>query len=263
MKKLEYILLKFSAGKNSASFSQQETRIIAALTLFALMALTILTGVVYQLYINEAWLGFNANITTTIMIILILIYFRISGNLSHYKTAITSLAGLFFLYLAATGGFKNTGLFWCYIFPPLSFYVLGQRIGLIINFLVISGYGVIFFLPGFPFYIASYNPAYPFRFILSMIFATIVVLFLEYSREQAKQKQIKLIVELKAALAQVKTMSGLLPICTECKKIRNDSGYWDRLEEYLEKHSDAELTHSICEDCADKLYGDQKWYRKK
>ncbi len=263
MKKLEYILVKLSAGERSTSFSQHEYRIIGALTLFSLMATAILTGFVYQLYINEAWLGLYANIFTTVIIILNLIYFRLSGNLSHYKLTVTSLAGVFFLYLAATGGFQNTGLLWCYIFPPLSFYLLGQRTGLIINVLIIAGYGVIFYFPGSPLYIAGYNPAYPFRFILSMIFTAIVVLFLEYSRERAKQRQNELIIELKDALAEVKTISGLLPICTECKKIRNDSGYWDQLEEYLERHSDAELTHSLCDECADRLYGDQKWYNKK
>jgi hypothetical protein len=52
----------------------------------------------------------------------------------------------------------------------------------------------------------------------------------------------------------VKTLSGLLPICSSCKKIRDDRGYWNRLEIYLQAHSDARLTHGICPECADQLY---------
>ncbi len=60
--------------------------------------------------------------------------------------------------------------------------------------------------------------------------------------------------ELEDALAKVKTLSGLLPICASCKKIRDDNGYWNQIETYLRRHSDAEFSHSICPDCARKLY---------
>lgn len=60
--------------------------------------------------------------------------------------------------------------------------------------------------------------------------------------------------ELEKALAQVKTLSGLLPICAACKKIRDDNGYWNQIEAYIKKHSNAEFSHSICPDCAKKLY---------
>lgn len=60
--------------------------------------------------------------------------------------------------------------------------------------------------------------------------------------------------ELQEALAQVRTLSGLLPICASCKKIRDDQGYWQRVEVYIESHSEAEFTHGLCPDCAKKLY---------
>ena len=62
--------------------------------------------------------------------------------------------------------------------------------------------------------------------------------------------------ELQAALSEIKTLSGLLPICASCKKIRDDKGYWNQLELYIRDHSEAEFSHSICPSCADKLYGD-------
>jgi PAS domain S-box-containing protein len=63
-----------------------------------------------------------------------------------------------------------------------------------------------------------------------------------------------LIAKLKEALAEIKTLSGMLPICANCKKIRDDEGYWQQIEEYIGSHSDAVISHSICPDCMRKLY---------
>jgi YesN/AraC family two-component response regulator len=60
--------------------------------------------------------------------------------------------------------------------------------------------------------------------------------------------------ELQAALKKVKLLSGFLPICASCKKIRDDSGYWQQIEGYIRDHSEAEFSHGICPDCARKLY---------
>lgn len=57
-------------------------------------------------------------------------------------------------------------------------------------------------------------------------------------------------------------MSGLVPICSNCKKIRDDEGYWNNLESYIEKHTDALFSHGLCLECAEKLYGDKEWYKK-
>lgn len=66
--------------------------------------------------------------------------------------------------------------------------------------------------------------------------------------------------ELKDALTEVKQLSGLLPICSYCKKIRDDSGYWSQIEQYISKHSDAQFSHSICKDCANEHYPDMDLY---
>jgi AmiR/NasT family two-component response regulator len=64
----------------------------------------------------------------------------------------------------------------------------------------------------------------------------------------------KLIVELQEALARVKTLSGLLPICASCKKIRDDQGYWQQVEVYIRDHSGVEFTHGLCPDCAKEYF---------
>ena len=65
-----------------------------------------------------------------------------------------------------------------------------------------------------------------------------------------------LVHELQDALSQIKTLSGFIPICSHCKKIRDDSGYWNKLETYIQENSDAQLSHGICPDCAKKHYPD-------
>ncbi len=55
-------------------------------------------------------------------------------------------------------------------------------------------------------------------------------------------------------IKEIKTLRGFLPICAECKKIRDDKGYWTQIEKYISEHSEAEFSHSICPDCAKKLY---------
>lgn len=64
----------------------------------------------------------------------------------------------------------------------------------------------------------------------------------------------RLIAGLQEALAQVKQLSGLVPICANCKKVRDDQGFWDAVETYIENHSDARFTHGICPDCVAALY---------
>lgn len=73
-------------------------------------------------------------------------------------------------------------------------------------------------------------------------------------RKQIEADKEKLIGELQEALAKVKTLSGLIPICASCKKIRDDRGYWNQIESYIEKHSTAAFSHGICPECAKKLY---------
>jgi PAS domain S-box-containing protein len=81
-----------------------------------------------------------------------------------------------------------------------------------------------------------------------IIGASMIARDIDEQRRHA-QEQERLIHELQVALAQVKTLSGLLPICACCKKIRDDQGYWTQVEVYLMARSQAEFTHGICPDC--------------
>jgi DNA-binding NarL/FixJ family response regulator len=80
-------------------------------------------------------------------------------------------------------------------------------------------------------------------------------------RKRAMAEREQLIQKLQGALNQVKQLSGLLPICASCKSIRDDQGYWQQLEKYMDEHSDVKFTHGLCPVCARKLY--PELYREK
>jgi len=81
-------------------------------------------------------------------------------------------------------------------------------------------------------------------------------------RKEAETKKETLIFDLQNNLKEIKTLKGLLPICAHCKKIRDDKGYWNQLESYIENYSDAAFSHSMCPECSEELYGKEDWYIK-
>jgi len=75
-------------------------------------------------------------------------------------------------------------------------------------------------------------------------------------RKRVEEERKKLIHELQEAIANIKQLRGLLPICANCKKIRDDKGYWNQIESYIQDHSGAEFSHGMCPECLKKLYPD-------
>lgn len=69
------------------------------------------------------------------------------------------------------------------------------------------------------------------------------------SRKELEEEKQRLIDELQASLEQVKLLKGMLPLCPSCKQVRDDEGYWNQIEAYLQTHSDAEITYSLCPEC--------------
>ena len=79
-------------------------------------------------------------------------------------------------------------------------------------------------------------------------------------RKRAEEEREKLITELRDAMSNIKTLRGMLPICSSCKKIRDDTGYWSQIESYIKDHSEAVFSHGMCPDCMKKLY--PEYYKK-
>ena len=76
------------------------------------------------------------------------------------------------------------------------------------------------------------------------------------SEIRARNEKEDLIGELKTALAEIRNLKGIIPICASCRKVRDDRGSWNRLEIYISEHSDAEFSHGLCPECAGRLYPD-------
>ncbi|MCP4149251.1 MAG: hypothetical protein GY757_16000 [bacterium] len=102
--------------------------------------------------------------------------------------------------------------------------------------------------------------------ILTFVMSVAIVFLIDYTRKTSfergllirrRNKEIeKQKIELEEAMTKLKTLGGLLPICANCKSIRDSKGYWHQLERYIGDHSEAEFSHSLCEDCVKKLYPD-------
>lgn len=76
-------------------------------------------------------------------------------------------------------------------------------------------------------------------------------------RKQAEKEREELIKRLLESLAEIKTLRGILPLCSFCKKVRNDKGYWEQVDIYIHKHSGADISHSICPECLKEHYPDE------
>ena len=93
--------------------------------------------------------------------------------------------------------------------------------------------------------------------IVICILLTLIVVF-SFRMDKAAKERENIILELQDALAEVITLRGVIPICSSCKKVRDDKGYWNQIESYIRDRSEADFSHSICPECAKELYPDLK-----
>ena len=110
--------------------------------------------------------------------------------------------------------------------------------------------------------LADIHSSHPYSSIVFALWNTIIRLF-SFLIIACATSKIRLLLAkerettqaLRDALSQIKTLSGLIPICASCKKIRDDKGYWNQLETFIQEHSEAEFSHGFCPDCMKNLYG--------
>ena len=95
-----------------------------------------------------------------------------------------------------------------------------------------------------------------FSLVICILLSLIVVFSLRMDKA-AKERE-HMITELQDALAEVRKLRGIIPICASCKKVRDDKGYWNQIELYIREHSEADFSHGICPECAKNLYPDLK-----
>lgn len=175
-----------------------------------------------------------------------------------------ALLSVIFLYNVSIGSGNGTAIYWLFSFPLVFVFFLGKKEGGVVAAIFFSILCVLLINP-FSFEIYSYNLGVSLRFLTSLLLVTLMAYGLESSRQKYGhlliEKHTKLLAEkqnLEQALGEIKTLSGLIPICSNCKKIRDDKGYWQQVEIYVRDHSEAEFSHGICPDCLEKLYPDYK-----
>ncbi len=153
-----------------------------------------------------------------------------------------------FLINYITGGIDNNGPLWYYAYPMVTLHLLGPRNGSLaaISLLLVSV--ILLINPFNELMMTRYKTSFLVRFFKSYS----IVYALAFAYEFQKQRNRK----------QIKELRDLLPICASCKKIRDDKGYWNQIEVYIENHSEVEFSHGICSECEEKLYGEQEWYKK-
>jgi MASE6 protein len=188
------------------------------------------------------------------------------------------------LYMLIIGGDDGSKILWIYTYPLIAFFLLGKKEGLYWNIAVFLIAVILFFLPENLIVNFQYSFSFKIRFIISYLIVSSIAFWFEYFRQQyregmeveqsnlekekqelkiqieerkkAESEKEQVIKKLEDALDMVNKLSGFLPICSNCHKIRDDGGKWNQLEQYIRDHSEVEFSHGICPDCINKLYPD-------
>ncbi|MEZ4386093.1 MAG: hypothetical protein R3D98_00665 [Candidatus Krumholzibacteriia bacterium] len=160
------------------------------------------------------------------------------------------------VYLAGVGGPDGSRLLWSYTFPPIAFFLLSRREGLVWVALVFGGTAALLFdvVPGVAPY--AYSADFRSRYLVTFVIVALTAYWFEHFRQVYRLRMEAEQAELQRALDQVTALRGLLPICAACKKIRDEADAWVDLEAYIHDRSEARFSHGICPECAGRLYGD-------
>jgi len=165
-----------------------------------------------------------------------------------------SLFAALLLYLAAIGGEDGSKILWTYTFPLIAFFLFGRGEGWFWVVIVYSILAGILIMKETPVSLHAYSPEFRTRFLITYAMVSIFAFWFEYFRDDYRRQADQERARLERALEEVKALSGLLPICSACKKIRDDKGYWNQLETYIHERSEARFSHGICPDCMHELY---------
>ena len=180
--------------------------------------------------------------------LLILIRFFLCNTKKYQLTFLSAAILMTFIYLSnyVTGGTDNNGPLWYFTFPMMALILLGPLKGSLLSISLVIISLILLVKPFNRIMMTIYEPSFLVRFFISYM----IVFILAFVYEFQKQKNEK----------EIKKLKGFLPICSSCKKIRDDKGYWEQVDVYIQKHSDTLFSHGICPECSEKLYGGEDWY---
>jgi len=212
---------------------------------------------------------------------IILLYFIINNKFIKFSTTFLLTAGYIFMtFMYLENNFHFTVLIFSSLIIGLTFYFLKRKYALPIVILYLT-YTILLFTYKFINTQEISSVAF-YNITVYLILQTAFIYFYELTRKEAETKlkeEIKvrkeareellkeieirkkteiqnreLIEDLKKSMNEIKQLSSFLPICSSCKKVRDDNGYWKKIEHYVSKHSNTEFSHSLCPTCVNKLY---------
>jgi len=242
-------------------FTENERRRIRLQNLLAIIAATTSTGYLIFYLTLSSTVPAIINIT---VIVLYLFTFALTHK-KHHRLAKIWVLAVHMVHLAVLTLVvfpKEVGFHYYYFsFPAVVFLLFEYR--QMAEKLILAGIAFVLFficeLVEAPEPYLQLSPSVNralFISSLSTVFLGILIVVYIFTRyiKKHEDEQEDLIQQLRKALSEVKTLRGFLPICSSCKKIRDDKGYWNQIELYIRDRSEAEFSHSICPDCADKYY---------
>jgi hypothetical protein len=189
------------------------------------------------------------------------------------------IVGVFFAYLLATGGMFKSSFVWIFPFPMIAFQLLGSRDGILASLVMLIFISFVFLAGPYLPFIVDYEMNLKIRSIPAYILILLFSYAMDRIRETVNQrlcdsKEIlqrtankfellnqekqQLITELENTLGEVKALRTILPICSICKKIRNDKGYWQKVESFFHSHSGVLFSQSLCPKCSEEILSDEK-----
>ncbi len=182
--------------------------------------------------------------------IIIMTNLRKTRNLDRAQTLLLADITAIMIFLYATGGIERTGIFWWFTYPVAAFFITGRRkgwywiVGIMITAALMKAFG------------DSIGIAVPYSFPVlrqfgaSFLVVSLVLQMYEATRDDYEKAIEKTMSDLERAAASIRTLKGLVPICSSCKKIRDDKGFWQQLEVYVSEHTEADFSHGMCDECA-------------
>lgn len=226
-----------------------------------------LVGVVA--FIHEEYLMLKIDIGVLMIAFSLISLLRRTQNVDFALGLANGLILFYFSFLLLQSHGNIKGWYWLFTYPLIAYYTLGIKVGTMMSFLLLAISIII---------MSFYTPfseafAYDKYLVFRVLFIYLVISFfaiasevvraffnlkinkLNQDLENRHQENVGLIDELKRNIDEVKVLKGMLPICAHCKKIRDDNGYWNKLETYLAVHTEAEFSHGMCPKCAKELYG--------
>lgn len=236
------------------------------LLLVGFITLPILCCVVFS---EKYYLLFT--IDSAFFLFLVAMFFYLRKTKNHDSAAVIgtiAMGVLFFFFVVYAGVYNKTYYVWAFLYPLLSLFLLGTIRGSYFSLLLLGIVCTLFVVARHAAFLPSYDIEKEIRFGAVYITIYLIAFVMEKVR-QAIQDRLNisnsklsktitekehLIDKLQKTIDEVTVLRGILPICSQCKKIRDDKGYWHQVESYVRTHSEADFTHGICPECMGELY---------